>query len=102
MQFTIEEEELLQKLGLRLRKARILRGDKQKQLAARTGISMTIIGRIEKGDPSVSFGRYLKMAAALELLHTLENAFHEEADPFDEYDQEVETVEAIKRKRVRK
>ena len=64
MQFTIEEEELLQKLGLRLRKARILRGDKQKQLAARTGISMTIIGRIEKGDPSVSFGRYLKMAAA--------------------------------------
>ncbi len=102
MQFTIEEEELLQDLGLRLRKARILRGDKQKQLAARTGISMTIIGRIEKGDPSVSFGRYLKVATALGLFHTLENVFHEEVDPFDEYDREMETVEAIKRKRVRK
>jgi hypothetical protein len=30
MQFTIEEEEVLQNLGLRLRKVRILRGDKQK------------------------------------------------------------------------
>jgi len=101
MHFTIEEEELLQKLGLRLRKARILRGDKQKQLSARTGISMTIIGRIEKGDPSVSFGRYVKVAAALNLLYTMNHIFLEEADPFDEYDKEVETVEAIKRKRVR-
>ncbi len=101
MHFTIEEEELLQKLGLRLRKSRILRGDKQKHLAARTGISMTIIGRIEKGDPSVSFGRYLKVASALNLLDTMDNVFLEEADPFDEYDKEVETVEAIKRKRVR-
>ena len=102
MKFTIEEEELLQDLGLRLRKTRILRGDKQKSLAARTGISMTIIGRIEKGDPSVAFGRYLKVATALDLFHTMKNIFHEEADPFDEHDQEVETVEAIKRKRVRK
>jgi hypothetical protein len=62
---------------------------------------MTIIGRVEKGDPSVSFGRYLKVASALDLLNTLKKTFLEEADPFDEYDQEVETIEAIKRKRVR-
>lgn len=102
MQFTLAENELAQELGLRLRKARILRGDKQKHLAARTGISLTIVGRIEKGDPSVSFGRYLKVASALDLLHTLGNTFLEEADPFEEYDREVETAEAIKRKRVRR
>lgn len=102
MQYTTEEIELSQELGLRLRKARILKGDKQKHLVARTGISMKIIGRIEKGDPSVSFGRYLKVASALNLLHTLSNTFLEETDPFDEYDREVETAEAIKRKRVRR
>ena len=64
-------------LGERLALARLRRRESQKQWAARLGVSVPTLIRLEKGDPSVSMGVY---ATALWLIG-LSKELAELADP---------------------
>ncbi|MBI2309088.1 MAG: helix-turn-helix transcriptional regulator [Rhodocyclales bacterium] len=67
----------LQTLGEHLALARLRRQESQKQWAARLGVSVPTLIRLEKGDPTVSMGVY---ATALWLLG-LSGGLAELADP---------------------
>lgn len=72
-----EANSSLQTLGEHLALARLRRQESQKQWAARLGVSVPTLIRLEKGDPTVSMGVY---ATALWLLG-LSGALAELADP---------------------
>lgn len=55
----------LQRLGLRLRSARLARNESQARFAARLGISVPTLRRMEQGDPTAQIGHWL---AALDIL----------------------------------
>lgn len=59
-----EQAELIQ-LGHRLRAERLARNEPQARFAARLGVSVPTLRRMESGDPSAQIGHWL---AALELL----------------------------------
>ncbi|MEI7444454.1 MAG: helix-turn-helix transcriptional regulator [Burkholderiales bacterium] len=65
------ESELLVQLGQRLRAARVSRGLTAAELADQVGISRTTLWCVEKGDPSPTFGTYVRVMAALELVEDL-------------------------------
>lgn len=72
-----EASSSLQVLGEHLSLARLRRQESQKQWAARLGVSVPTLMRLEKGDPTVSMGVY---ATALWLLG-LSGGLAELADP---------------------
>ena len=63
--------ESLLKLGVRLREQRLLRNEPQARFAARLGVSVPTLRRLEQGDASAQIGHWL---AALELLGRLHEA----------------------------
>ncbi len=102
MEYSDSERNLLEKIGLRLREARIAKNDTQEEFSARIGVSRNILGKMEKGDPSVAFGRWLKAASCLGLLETFANCFEQEADPFEVFDLQQSRVADLRKTRVRK
>ncbi len=75
-------------MGVRLRKARVEAGLTQALLAARAGVSVRAVSRMERGDMSVGLGRWLKVSLILGLLATWEPVFLIREDPFAQYDKE--------------
>ncbi len=73
---------------MRLRKARVEAGLTQALLAARAGVSVRAVSRMERGDMSVGLGRWLKVSLILGLLATWEPVFLIREDPFAQYDKE--------------
>ncbi|WP_440995645.1 helix-turn-helix domain-containing protein [Arhodomonas sp. SL1] len=75
LSFTDEEEAVLRSLGIRLRAARRAFGDRhretQREFAARIGVSEPTYRRLEKGEPSVPIGYWIR---ALRLLGRLDEA----------------------------
>lgn len=59
------EQTQLQRLGTRLRAERLARNEPQARFAARLGVSVPTLRRMEQGDPTAQIGHWL---AALELL----------------------------------
>ncbi len=57
------EANLLADLGERLRLARLRRRYTATTVAKRSGISRTTLVKVEKGDPAVTFGTYLRVLA---------------------------------------
>lgn len=57
------ESRLLAELGERLRLARLRRRLTATTVAARCGISRPTLVKVERGDPSVTFGTYLRVLA---------------------------------------
>ena len=57
----------LQRLGAHIRTRRILRRERQRDLAARARISARTLAAAEKGDPGVSAGIYATLAWAVGL-----------------------------------
>jgi transcriptional regulator with XRE-family HTH domain len=57
----------LQRLGAHIRTRRILRRERQRDLAARARISARTLAAAEKGDPAVSAGIYASLAWAVGL-----------------------------------
>jgi transcriptional regulator with XRE-family HTH domain len=88
-------------LGARLRQARIEAQLTQAMLAARAGLSVRVIGRMEQGDITVSLGRWLKASAALNLLDSWDAALLVPEDPFAQYDREQHEQVDGSRRRVR-
>jgi len=61
----------LEQLGARLRAERLLRNEPQARFAARLGVSVPTLRRLEQGDASAQVGHWL---AALEVLGRLHEA----------------------------
>lgn len=60
-------EEILEKLGARIRRARLRRNISTEELAQRAGVSKFTLSSIEKGISTVSIGAYAAVLAVLEL-----------------------------------
>lgn len=60
----------LARLGTRLRAARLARNEPQARFAARIGVSIPTLRRLEQGDPRTQIGHWLE---ALELLGRLDD-----------------------------
>jgi transcriptional regulator with XRE-family HTH domain len=61
------ERKLLERLGERIRLARLRRKFSMVLVAERAGMSRITLHRIEKGDPAVTFGNYLRVLMVLGL-----------------------------------
>ena len=57
---TSEELDLLRALGEQLKRSRLSRDDTQSSTAARLGISMPTYRKLEKGDPVVQIGLWIR------------------------------------------
>lgn len=60
-------DRLLTSFGDNLRKARLRRKFSARTVAERAGISRKTLYRVERGDPSVSFGAYVRVMQVLRL-----------------------------------
>lgn len=61
------EREMLQRVGIQVRRYRKLAGLTQEKLAERTDLSPTTISRLETGDQMVSIGTMIRIAQALNM-----------------------------------
>jgi DNA-binding XRE family transcriptional regulator len=63
----------LKKLGDDIKEARIRRSITIAMMAERTGVTAITIAKVEKGDPSVSFGTYATVIFILGMISKLQN-----------------------------
>ncbi len=97
--------EIIHTMGLQMRKARQLRRDRQKDLAARMGVSRLTVMKMEKGGPEagrIPLETWLRAAHHLGLLDTWQGVMEVRADPFAEYDRKIREEERIRKARVKK
>ncbi len=64
------ENDILKKLGDRLKEVRLERNDPQKEFACRIDVSIPTLHKMEQGSPSISIGVWVK---ALSILGRLED-----------------------------
>lgn len=69
---TPETEILIEKMGIRIKKARLRRNVMAEVLAERVGISKGTLSAIEKGEPTVSIGAYAAVLNALDMVDGLD------------------------------
>jgi transcriptional regulator with XRE-family HTH domain len=65
-----KQEDALKRLGARLREARLARNEPQSRFAARIGVSVPTLRRLEQGDATTQIGHWLE---ALEVLGRLDD-----------------------------
>lgn len=95
------EQNIVQRMGLALRAARIKAKQTQDELAARIGVTRWTVAAMENGDPKVSLAAWIKASGLVELLAGWDSVLQEEEDPFARYDREQAAKNKI-RTRVRK
>ena len=71
-------EKILEKAGIRIKKARLRRNIKAEVLAEKAGISIGTLGAIEKGVSTVSIGAYVAVLAVFGMEKDLENIARDE------------------------
>ncbi|MCD4741487.1 MAG: helix-turn-helix domain-containing protein [Desulfobacteraceae bacterium] len=97
--FTDIEILKLKGLGRRLKKERLRRNDPQSEFAVRVGVSIPTLYKMEKGDPSVTIGYWIKALSILNKLDELDNLIVPPESLFEKY----ETLQKTKhRQRARK
>lgn len=72
VKLTPEAELVIEKMGIRMQKARLRRNILADVLAEQAGISKGTLSAIEKGEPTVSIGAYVAVLNALGMLQDLE------------------------------
>jgi len=95
----------IQDMGLQMRKARQLKQDRQKDLAARMGVSRLTVMKMEKGGTEaarIPLETWLKAAEHLGLLDTWEDVMTVRSNPFEEYDKKIKEEEQVRKGRVKK
>lgn len=97
----LDLNDLYEKLGTRLRMARIKKNETQADLGVRAGVSRQLVGRMEQGDPSVSLEKWARVSEVLGLLDTWEQVLVVPVDPFEEFDRTQQEERALTKKRVR-
>jgi transcriptional regulator with XRE-family HTH domain len=83
---SIEVKEKLSSLGLRLRECRLVRNEPQERFAARLGISIPTLRKMENGDPSVSIGLWAETLWLLERMKDMDEILKNEVSLFDQMD----------------
>lgn len=72
IKITPEAELVIEKMGIRIQKARLRRNILADVLAEHAGISKGTLSAIEKGEPTVSIGAYVAVLNALGMVQDLE------------------------------
>ncbi len=93
---------ILKKIGLDLRKARIVNHLTQNDLGIKIGVSRQVIMRMESGEGKAPLHTWLKAAFVLGLLEKWQNILVIEEDPFEKFDREQQQQANLKKTRVRK
>ena len=97
--------EIIKNMGLQMRKARQLKQDRQKDLAARMGVSRLTVIKMEKGEAEagrIPLETWLNAAEYLNLLDTWQEVMATKADPFEEFDRNINDKDKIRKSRVKK
>ncbi|MBF0229020.1 MAG: helix-turn-helix transcriptional regulator [Desulfamplus sp.] len=84
----IIEQNILKKLGKRLKQARLERNDPQKEFAFRIGISIPTLYKMEHGDPSISIGVWVKALSILGRHDELDRLISPKESLFEQYEAE--------------
>jgi transcriptional regulator with XRE-family HTH domain len=82
---------LLQRLGQRLREARLARNESQEVFAARIGVTRQSLGKMEKGSAVVPIGCWLAASDILGRLQTWEEVLAESEDLFEQFENKKKT-----------
>lgn len=97
--------QIINDMGFQMRKARQLKQDRQKDLAARMGVSRLTVMKMEKGETEagrIPLETWLKAAEHLNLLDSWQEVMTVTTDPFEEFDKKIKEEDAVRRGRVKK
>jgi transcriptional regulator with XRE-family HTH domain len=97
--------DIIRSMGLQMRKARQSKKDRQKDLAARMGVSRLTVMKMEKGGKEacrVPLETWLKASEHLGLLESWRDIMKLQEDPFDLYDKQLQQEEQIRSRRIKK
>lgn len=72
MKLTPDTKFLIEKMGIRIKRARLRRNIMAETLAEQIGISKGTLSAVEKGSPTVSIGTYAAVLSALDMVNDLE------------------------------
>jgi len=78
-------ENKLKELGQRLKNIRLECNDSQKEFAYRIGVSIPTLYKMEKGDPSISIGHWVKALSVLDRLDELDNLIAPHTSLFEQF-----------------
>jgi len=84
--FSVNCGEKLRQLGRRLRDARLKRNEPQREFAARLGVSIPTLRKMETGDPSVSLGVWVEALDLLDRLSDIDHLLAFQQSLFEQYD----------------
>ncbi len=80
--------ERLNSLGLRLKTERLQRNESQKTFAARIGVSIPTLNKMERGDSSVAIGHWVSALRVLGREGDLQHLLAPQEDLFKQYEKQ--------------
>ena len=83
---SIQSKDILRELGLRIRRARVELGEKQVRFAARLGVSVPTLRKLERGDPTVALGTFVETLVILQREEDLQRLLAPGESLFDRWD----------------
>ena len=92
MLLSIDTKDALIKLGNRLRNERLRRNESQRIFAARIGVSIPTLHKMESGDSRVQFGYWVATLDILGRIDEMEHLLSAPENMFDKYQQSQRAV----------
>jgi transcriptional regulator with XRE-family HTH domain len=83
---SVETKEKIFQLGKRLRENRLDRDEPQERFAARLGVSVPTLRKMENGDPNVKIGTWIEALWLLNRLSDVDSVLKKDQTLFDEWD----------------
>jgi transcriptional regulator with XRE-family HTH domain len=83
---SVETKEKIFQLGKRLRENRLDRDEPQERFAARLGVSVPTLRKMENGDPNVKIGTWIEALRLLNRLSDVDSVLKKDQTLFDEWD----------------
>lgn len=83
---SVTSEEKIIQLGKRLRENRLDRDEPQERFAARLGVSVPTLRKMENGDPTVKIGTWVEALWLLDRLSDVDFVLKKEQTLFDEWE----------------
>lgn len=85
---SIEAKTMLTELGKRVRALRLEHNERQQDFAARLGVSIPTLRKIEQGDPTVAIGAWLDTIWLLDRMDDLAGVLSTEKSLFDQWERQ--------------